>query len=231
MKNKWKYIYIVLFLLAGTVYAENKKIEIGVDEQLGKHVPLDVTFKTEYGKDIVLKDLLTKPTVLAFVYYRCPGICSPLMTSVTDVINRTSLEPVKDYNIITISMDETEKPELAADAAGFYFKREGKDFIHSGALIFINNEGKICRYLFPGYTDRGGFRILPFDFKMAVSETSKGNVIPTVANMLQFCFSYDPEGKTYVLNFTRIFGAGILLLAAVFIVFVTKKQKKDLKKR
>jgi len=118
-----------------------------------------------------------------------------------------------------------------SDAAGFYFKRDGKDFIHSGALIFINKDGKICRYLFPGYRDRGGFRILPFDFKMAIAETSQGKIIPTIANMLQFCFSYDPEGKAYVLNFTRIFGAGIVLLAAVFIVFITVKPKKDRKTR
>jgi protein SCO1/2 len=264
MKTNYLKIFIILLLFKAVLYASDKKIEIGIDEQLGQHIPLDLTFKDEAGKDVILKDLFTKPTLLAFVYYRCPGICSPLMTSITDVINRSDLVPVKDYNIITLSMDETEKPELASDkkrnfmklinedfpepawrfltgdsasihklsdAAGFYFKREGKDFIHSGTLIFINNDGKICRYLFPGYTDKGGFRILPFDFKMAIIETSKGHIIPTVASMLQYCFSYDPEGKTYVLNFTRIFGAGILVLAAAFLIFVTKKQKKDLKKR
>jgi protein SCO1/2 len=45
--------------------------------------------------------------------------------------------------------------------------------------------------------------------------------------MLQFCFSYDPEGQTYVLNFTRIFGAGILLMAVVFVLYLTIKPKKD----
>ena len=87
------------------------------------------------------------------------------------------------------------------------------------------------RYLFPSYTDKGGYSILPFDFKMAITETSQGKTIPTIARVLQLCFSYDPEGKTYVLNFTRIFGAGILLLAAVFVVYITVKPKKDRKKR
>ena len=61
---------------------------------------------------------------------------------------------------------------------------------------------------------------------MAVSETSEGKEIPTVARVLQFCFSYDPEGKTYVLNFTRIFGAGILLMAVVFVLYLTMKPRK-----
>ena len=112
------------------------------------------------------------------------------------------------------------------DAAGFYFKREGDDFIHSGALIFISEDGKICRYLFPNYSDSRGYSILPFDFKMAIAETSQGKATPTIARMLQFCFSYDPEGKTYVLNITRIFGAGILLMAVVFVLFITIKPKK-----
>ena len=264
MKIKLLQITAVIILLPAIIFASGKKIEIGVDEQLGKHIPLNITFKDETGNDVILKNLFTRPTVFAFVYYRCPGICTPLMTSVTDVVNKSDLKPAQDYNIIKLSMDELEKPDVAADkkrnymkllqsnfpdsawhfltgdsasihklsdAIGFYFKREGKDFIHSGALIFINKDGKICRYLFPGYTDKGGFRILPFDFKMAITETSQGKIMPTIANVLQFCFSYDPEGKTYVLNLTRIFGAGIVLLAAVFIVFVTKRQKKDLKKR
>ncbi len=48
----------------------------------------------------------------------------------------------------------------------------------------------------------------------------------TIARVLQFCFSYDPEGKGYVLNITRIFGAGIVLLAAIFFIFILMKPKK-----
>ncbi len=113
------------------------------------------------------------------------------------------------------------------DAAGFYFKKQGGEIIHSGALIFLTKEGMITRYLFPGYNKKYGFSILPFDFKMAVTETSKGNLSPTVARFLQFCFSYDPEGKTYVLNLTRIFGAGILVFAAIFVLYLRIKSKKE----
>ncbi|MFO7446610.1 MAG: SCO family protein [Ignavibacteriaceae bacterium] len=257
-------LVIVISVLSISIIAADKKIEIGIDEQLGKKIPLNLTFKDEYGKDVVLKDVFTKPTALAFVYYECPGICSPLMTAIANVAEKTDLVPSKDFNIVTVSMDHTEKPELAADkkrnymkmiekdfpesawrfltgdsvtiktltdAAGFYFKKEGDEYIHSGALIFVNTDGKISRYLFPGYRDRGGYNILPFDFKMAVTETSKGNVVPTISNMLQFCFSYDPEGRTYVLNLTRIFGAGMLVLVAVFIVYLRVKPKKDRKTR
>jgi len=260
MKNIIKSIAALIILLNILVLAEDKKIEIGIDEQLGVKLPLDLSFNDELGNKVVLKDLFKKPTVLAFVYYECPGICTPLTTSLAEVVNKVDLKPGEQYNIITISMDEFETPKLAAkkktnymkiieiefpeqswkfltgdsisiikltDAAGFYFKREGDQFIHSGALIFVSSEGKVCRYLFPNYSDNKGYSILPFDFKMAIMETARGVESPTIARVLQFCFSYDPEGKTYVLNFTRIFGAGIVLFAVIFVLYLTVKPKKE----
>lgn len=273
-KTNWIYDYLLktfvvlctafIFLFSADVYSAEKKIEIGIDEQLGAKVPLNLKFKDETGKEVSLKELFTKPTVFAFVYYECPGICSPLMNSIAQVADRSDLVPGENYNIVVLSMDETEKPALAdqkkvnylkmitkrfppeswkfltgdsasirqlADAAGFYYKRDGKQFLHTGAIIFISPEGKICRYLFPGYSEKGGYDILPFDFKMAVIETSQGKTNPTIARVLQYCFSYDPKGKTYVLNLTRIFGAGILLFAAIFVVYLTAKPKKVKKTR
>ena len=250
----------ILLLFVPSVVAGDR-IEVGIDEQLGSVIPLDIIFKDAEGNDVTIKELISgnEATVIAFVYYRCPALCSPLLFEIADVINKSDLELGYDYNIVSISMDEFETPDIAAekkrsflsfldkklpenswkfltgdsadiktvtDAAGFYFLRDGEQFKHSGALIFINNEGKICRYLFPGYRDRTGFNILPFDFKMAVLETGKGKVTPTIARVLQFCFSYDPEGKGYVLNVTRIFGAGIVLLAAIFFIFILMKPKK-----
>jgi protein SCO1/2 len=253
---------LILLLFVSSVPAADQ-IEVGIDEQLGSYIPLDAHFNDSGGNEVTLKELISESdaTILAFVYYQCPGICSPLLFELADVINNSDLELGYDYNIIAISMDEYETPEIAAEkkrtflsalnsnipadswkfltggindikavsnAAGFYFKREGDQFRHSGAFIFINKDGKICRYLFPGYSDRGGFSILPFDFKMAVLETNEGKVSPTIAKVLQFCFSYDPEGKSYVLNVTRIFGAGTLLLVALFLIFIVFKPKKEI---
>ena len=262
MRIKFFYILIcILIVLISSIAFSGSKIDVGIDEQLGSVIPLDVHFNDADGNDVTIKELISnaKATVLAFVYYKCPAICSPLLFEIAEVINKTDLELGYDYNIISISMDELETPEIAAekrrsflsvidkktpenawkfltgdsanikavsDPAGFYFLRDGEQFKHSGALIFINSEGKICRYLFPGYRDRTGFSILPFDFKMAVLETGKGKVTPTIARVLQFCFSYDPEGKGYVLNITRIFGAGIVLPAAIFFIFILRKPKK-----
>lgn len=253
-------INIILSLTIVSISFSNNQIEIGVDEQLGKNIPLDVTFNDENGNPVKLRELITGPTVLALVYYSCPGICNPLMFELSNVINKSDLEPGYDYNVVAISIDEFENPEKAStkkkemlsgfdkevdpnswrfltgkleniktvtNAAGFYFKREGNELRHAGTLIFVDKDGKICRYLFPSYSENHGYGILPFDFKMAVLETSEGKITPTVARFLRFCFSYDTEGQKYTLNFTRIFGAAILLFAGIFFLIIKLKPKKE----
>jgi len=252
---------IILSLALVSFSFSNNQIEIGVDEQLGKNIPLDVTFNDENGNQVALRDLIKGPTVLALVYYYCPGICNPLMFELANVMNKSDLEPGYDYNVVAISIDEFENPEKASakkkemfsgfdkevspeswrfltgsleniksvtDAAGFYFKREGAELRHAGTLIFIDKNGKICRYLFPSYTENHGYGILPFDFKMAILETSESKITPTVARFLRFCFSYDPEGQRYAINFTRIFGAAILLFAGIFLLIIILKPKKGI---
>lgn len=256
----YKILVLILIISLSTIASEQKKIEVGIDEQLGKSLPLHLVFNDESGNKIVLRDIIHTPVVLAFVYYNCPGICHPLISEIADVANKSDLLLGEDYRIVTVSIDEHETPSIAdekkniftqlidknfadsswlfltgdsisikklADACGFYFKRQGIDFIHTGALIFISPEGKISRYLFPAYSKQKGYGILPFDFKMAVIEASEGKTSPTIAKVLQFCFSYNPDGQTYVLNLTRIFGAGILVLVGIFVLFLKFKPKKS----
>jgi protein SCO1/2 len=257
-KMRKKLLIILLLVSAVLIVPADKKL--GIEEKLGNKIPAGLTFTDETGNQVELKSLIDRPTVLMFVYYECPGICTPLMSEVASVINHTDLEPGIDYNIISISFDHSEGYELASkkkvnylksidkyfpkeawrfltgdsasiykltDAAGFYFQREGEEYIHSGTLIFIDKGATITRYLYPGYSERKqDFSILPFDFKMAVMETSEGKITPSMAKLVKYCFSYDPEGKTYVFNFTRVFGAGIVILAGIFVVFLTVKPKK-----
>ncbi len=244
---------IINFTLAG------QSLEPKIHEHLGAKIPLNVTFKDENGKDIKLSRIFTKSTVVAFVYYRCPGLCDPLMTEISDVVNKINLEPGVDYNIVSISFDDRETstearekkatftsminisfPDSAwrfltgdssaikkvTDAAGFDFKRVSNGFIHTSVLIFASKDGKICRYLYPDLTRKKKFGILPFDFEMANMETAQGKEVSVVGKLIQFCFSYDPSGRTYTINLLKIFGAGVLFLTSIFVVFVLIKPKK-----
>ncbi len=227
--------------------------EIGIVEKLDEYLPDDIYLINTDGQRERLYDLLDKPTAIAIVYYRCPGICSPFMTSIAEVVQNSRMEIGEEYQILNISFDPTEGTNLSranqnsyhilidkefnpdgwrffttdslnsrklTDAVGFRYRRQGLDFLHTSALIFVSDEGKITRYLHGTY-------FLPMDLKLAVVETAAGRSGPSMSRLLSFCYSYDPAGQGYVFNVTRVAGSIILFFAVViFLVLVLKPKRK-----
>ena len=109
-------ILLIFFLLivSSNAFATDDVHQAEVIEHLGKKLPLNLTFTNSVGKKVLLKDLVNKPTIIDFVYYRCTGICTPLMVEVAEVIGKTDLQPGKDYRIISISINPAETPKIAA---------------------------------------------------------------------------------------------------------------------
>lgn len=253
MKKFFMFALIVLiisqFHLLAT--ADDQDIEVGIVEKLGEYIPTDVFFYNEQGDSVALKDLVDKPTILSFVYFRCPTICPRMLSELSVLLKRIDLEPAKDFNLITISFDPTDSPANAADkkmnfmksiqrtlpenswqfltgdinniekiteSVGYRFKKDRQDFIHPSAIIALAPDGKIIRYIM-------GLSYQPFDVKMAVIEASEGRVGPTINKVLLYCFSYDPQGRTYAMNITKITGTIILFLIGVFVIFLIIKSK------
>src|SRR3989304_9935987 len=105
-KSKQANIIILLFFLISLKFIASaqqpeSKTEIGIDEKLGNHIPLDLFFYDESGKHVILKELVNKPTIITLVYFHCPDICNPLLSSVVNVLNRMELVPGKDYSVLT----------------------------------------------------------------------------------------------------------------------------------
>ena len=107
------------------------------------------------------------------------------------------------------------------DAVGFRYMKDGDNYIHSAVLTIVSPKGKITRYIY-------GTDFLPFDLKLALMEASEGKIGTTIAKVVSLCFSYDPHGKKYVLDVTRVAGGSILFLLAVFgvVLAVTRKKRK-----
>lgn len=229
-------------------------VEIGVIEHLDEFLPDSISLINEAGEQVWLADVIDKPTVINFVYYRCPGICSPLMEAVAGVMDKSDLVPGVDYQVLTISFDPKETIDLgirkksnylnlmskkveeakkgwlfftsdsasiarATKATGFKYKRTGNDYLHAASLTLVSKDGKITRYL-------NGLYFLPFEWKMAIVEASKGQSGPTLNKVLRFCYSYDPVGQTYVMNITKISGTLILFFAVIFLMVLIFKSKK-----
>ena len=236
--------------------ASDDDVEIGIVEHLDDYLPDSISLVNEQGEQVWLADIIDKPTIINFVYYRCPGICSPLMEAVAGVMDKSDMVPGEDYQVLTISFDPRETIDLgirkkenylnlmnnadkveqakigwkffvsdsasiikATNATGFKYKKTGNDFLHAASLTVTSPEGKITRYL-------NGMYFLPFEWKMAIVEASKGQSGPTLNKVLRFCYTYDPVGQAYVLNITKVSGTLIMFFALVLLLFLVLKPKR-----
>jgi protein SCO1 len=226
---------------------------IGIDEKLGRLVPLDLTFRDENGSAVSLRQLIHAPVILTPVYLHCPNVCSLLLQNLAEALDKLPAEPGNEYTVLTISFDETEKPDLARQKKKTYLKMIQKPF-PEGAWRFLTGDKENIRKL----TDAIGFHFkrvgedfehpvslvilapdgkivrymygadpLPFDLKLALVEASQGRIGPTIAKVVRFCFSYDPKANKLVFNMLRVTGTVTLFFALLFIVFLLFKGKKQ----
>ena len=234
-------------LVSVPAMAQLNEDAIEFDEHLGEFVPGDIVLIDQDGNEVLFADLVDKPTLLSMVYFECPGICTPLLNEVADILGKSRLDPEKQpFQLISVSFEPKDTSEMAKSKAasylklvgrplppetwrfytadqenidkltgalGFKYKRAGKEYTHPGGISILSPERKIVRYLY-------GLSFLPFDFEMGVYEASTGTVRPTTARLLQFCFSYDPEGRTYVFNLARVVAVVMLTSVAFFIAFL-----------
>jgi protein SCO1 len=227
---------------------------VGIVEKLGQTLPLGVTLYDEDGFPVVLKDVVHHPTIFTFVYYRCPGICSPLLTELSRMVDKVDLEIGKDYQIVTISFDHREKPPLAGEKKTSYMGALKHPIDPAGWRFFTADSATIMQL-----TDAAGFyfmrsgndyvhagalivaspegkitryingvQYLPFDIKMAVMEAAEGRTGPTIAKLVKYCYRYDPDSQSYTMNITRVGGivvvGAVMVFVLVFIVLPKKRK-------
>ena len=231
--------------------------KVGIDEQLGKNLPGAVSFNDEQGNPVTLQALFGKPTILALVYYECPGICTPLLNNLADTLDRSDLVPGKDYQVITISFDPKDTPATAAKKQANYLKQFHKPIAPAAWRFLTGTQAAIdqitaavgFRYTTAGkdFNHPGvltilspegrvmrylyGVSFMPFDFKMAVIEASQRRPMPSINRALSFCYSYDPEGRRYVFATLKVAGSVMVFLAGLFVIWLvisTRRHRKEL---
>jgi protein SCO1/2 len=241
---------LAIFLGAGQSMAGQGQTsaDVGVDEKPGAQVALDQVLKDEEGKDVTLRQLIDKPTILTLNYFRCSGICTPLLNGMADMINRIESEPGKDFQVITVSFDPRDTPEIARQKQISYLKlmnrpvtpaawrfltgsaQDTKQVADSAGFHFradgdqFLHAGAVIVLTPEGVVSRYlyGITFLPADVQMAIQEAATGKVRPSISRFLAFCYNYDPKSRQYVLDITRVLGAVILVCIGGFVVYLLR---------
>jgi protein SCO1 len=217
--------------------------EIGFDQNLDQPVPLDTTFLDESGRTVRLGTYFGKrPVVLLFAYYDCPMLCTQVINGLASALAVLSLEPGKDFEIVTVSFDPRDTPATAAAKKAVYLER----YKHAGAAeawhFLTGQPASIARL-----TKAAGFRYVwdkptqqfahptgvivltpdgrlarylfgieygPRDLRYAIVDASEGKVGNAVDALLLYCYHYDPTTGRYGVAIMRV-----LRLAGLATVF------------
>lgn len=254
-----KTLIIFTFCLSLTLFVRaqipNPEIEVGIVEKLGDTLPLDLTFHNENNESVTLGSLINKPTILNFVYFDCPGLCSPLLDGISEVVDKLDLTLGTDYDIITISFNTSDTPEkakikkqnfiqhvkennrknwtyLTGDLENIQKITEAAGFRYKPMGVDFAHPATLIMVSPQGKITRYlyGVNFLPFDVKMAILESGKGLVQPTRSKILQYCFGYDTVSRSYTLQTTRLIGSFMIIAALFFFLFMyIFSRKKQLK--
>ncbi len=222
-----------------------------ITERLGSRADLDVVLKDELGNDLQLRHLVDKPTILTLNYFRCAGICTPLLNGLAAALNKIELKPGSDFQVITVSFDPRDTSEIARQKQVNYLAEMTRQY-PPAAWRFLTGKAQATKeladsvgfgfraegdqYVHPGaiivLTPEGvvsryiyGISFLPADLEIALRDAAGGKVRPTIARILSVCYSYDPQSRGYVFSMTRTVGVGTLLFAGCFVAYIVLSRK------
>lgn len=200
--------------------------DIGIDQRLNEPLPLALPFRDETGRTIALGDAFGKrPVVLALVYYNCPMLCTQVLNGLLASLNVMSLEAGRDFDVVAVSFDPRETPEMASAKKEAYLSRYKHPNASAGWRFLTGDEASIAaltkaagfRYKFDAARDQFahasavmvatpdgrlaryfyGIEYAPRDLRLGLVEASAGKIGTPVDQLLLYCFHYDPASGKY----------------------------------
>jgi protein SCO1 len=207
--------------------------EIGFDQRLDQHVPLDTTFRDEAGRTVRLGEYFgARPVVLLFAYYDCPMLCTQVINGLASALNVISLRPGEDFEVVTVSFDPRDTPATAASRKTQVLDRYKKPGAAAGWHFLTGDQPSIDRL-----TKAAGFRYVwdtptkqfahpsgvivltpdgrlarylfgieygPRDLRFGIVEASNGRVGNPADALLLYCYHYDPMTGRYGVVIMRV---------------------------
>jgi protein SCO1/2 len=115
---------------------------VGVDEHLERRIPLNLPFRDHTGRRVTLGELVRgeRPVLLNLVYHSCPSFCSLVLDGTEAVLAQQPWTVGEDFDVITVSIDPRDTPEVAADRRRRTLYRYGRAAAESGWHFLVADE-------------------------------------------------------------------------------------------
>jgi len=207
--------------------------DVGIDQKLNQPIPLDATFRDEHGNPVELGQYFVgKPVILTLVYYNCPMLCTQVLNALDRSLEEIPMTIGKDFNVITVSIDPTDRPVLAEAKQAVYVGMYGRPGAANGWHFLTGEQPDIkrladsvgFRYAYdPGskqYAHASAIMVLTpegklsryfygvtypsRDLRLGLVDASEGRIGSPVDQVLLFCYHYDPHTGKYGLIVSRV---------------------------
>lgn len=229
--------------------------DVGFDQRLGETVPLDAVFRDESGRAVKLGDYFgQRPVVLSLAYYECPMLCTVVLNGLASALDVVSYDPGKEFEVVTVSFEPRETPELAAAKKATYLRRYRRPGA-AAAWHFLTGDAAQIRRLTDAvgfkyawdettkqYAHASGVMVLtrdgrlarylygveyaPKDLRFAIYEASQGKILSPVDHLLLYCYHYDPTLGRYGTTVIALLRVGaVLTLAGLAVLMITLRRR------
>lgn len=200
---------------------------VGIEQHLNAELPGDIEFRNEFGDKVKLGDYFGKgkPVILNLGYYQCPMLCGEVLQGLSGSLRVLKFDVGKDFEVVTLSFDPRETPDMAAEKKRDIMKRynrpgaeNGWHFL-TGSAESINAVTKAVGYQFQfdektnQYAhataivvltpDRHvaeyfyGVEFSPKDLRLGLVQASQGKIGNVADQVLLYCYHYDPRIGKY----------------------------------
>ncbi len=221
---------------------------VGVDEQLGEYVDLDLEFTDHNGETVTLGDFVEGdlPVIFTMNYYGCPMLCGLQLNAFVDGLKDLDWAPGDNFRVVTLSFDHSEGAELAAAKRDSYLEELGRGDVEWSFLVgseeniaaiseqfgfsfrWVESQGEYAHpaavmFISPeGMVSRylSGLIYDARDLRFAILEASEGRVGNFVDHLFLSCFVYDPETGGYVRDAMMVMRLGGVLTMLLIGVFL-----------
>lgn len=207
--------------------------DVAIEQNLNAQVPLDLAFKDENGRNVRLADYFgQKPVVLALVYYDCPMLCTEVLNGMATSFRLLKFDVGKEFNVVTVSFDPKETPQLAAAKKKTYLQRYDRAGAENGWHFLTGQEPSIkaltnavgFHYQWDPQTQQYahataimvltpqgklaqyfyGVEYSPRDLRLGLIQASQNKIGTLVDQVLLYCYHYDPRSGKYGAIVSRI---------------------------
>jgi protein SCO1/2 len=97
---------------------------VGITENIGAALPLNLVFKDETGADVALGSFFKpgRPVILTLNYSNCPMLCHVQLHKFIECMNEGKIFPGQQFSIVTVSIDPNQSPSQSKLAKQNYSK-------------------------------------------------------------------------------------------------------------